>query len=37
MNDVSIARKQTAGSTLIWLAYTLFFFIEPIFNPSLHL
>jgi len=37
MNNGSIARKHTAGSTLIWLAYTLFFFIEPIFEPSLHL
>jgi two-component system, NarL family, sensor histidine kinase DesK len=33
----SISQKHTAGSTLVWLAYTLFFFIEPIFAPSLRL
>ncbi len=30
----SISQKHTAGSTLVWLAYTLFFFITPIFQPS---
>src|SRR5665213_1427045 len=34
MNSNSISQKHTSGSTFVWLAYTLFFFIEPIIRPS---
>ena len=34
MSRGSIAEKQKSGSTLIWLAYVLFFFIQPIVEPS---
>ena len=30
----SITERQTSGSTLIWLAYTFFLFIEPVLRPS---
>jgi two-component system, NarL family, sensor histidine kinase DesK len=37
MSSTSISQKHTTGSTFVWLAYTLFIFIEPIVNPSLRL
>lgn len=32
-DSVSIADRQTKGYTVMWLAYTLFLFIEPVFSP----
>jgi len=34
MRPMSNTKKQKAGSTFIWLAYVLFFFIQPILDPS---
>ncbi len=31
--SIAIAERHTAGSTTVWLAYTLFLFIEPLFSP----
>ena len=34
MPSLPNTRKQKAGTTLIWQAYVLFFFIQPILDPS---
>jgi two-component system sensor histidine kinase DesK len=35
MDSISISQQQKRGSTVIWLAYTAFLFLEPIFEPNL--
>lgn len=39
IEDLKNARRKmdNKGATLIWLAYTAFLFIDPVFNPSLRL
>lgn len=39
IEDLKNARRKmdNKGATLIWLAYTAFLFIDPVFNPSLPL
>ena len=37
MLSTSISQQQKRGSTVIWLAYTAFLFLEPIFEPSLQI
>jgi two-component system sensor histidine kinase DesK len=37
MTAQSISNNQRSGTTFLWLAYTLFFFIQPIMAPSRHL
>ena len=34
MRPMTNTKKQKAGSGLIWMAYVLFFFIQPIMEPS---
>jgi len=37
MQSKSISQQQKRGSTVIWLAYTAFLFLEPLFEPSLQI
>ena len=37
MAALSITQHQKRGSSVIWVAYTVFFFIQPIVTPSLRL
>jgi len=39
MEDLKPARQKmdNKGATLVWLAYSAFFFIDPVLNPSLRL